>query len=189
MKKLMAAFAAAAAIGGGAYAVTASGAPNQQFVYGGGHFNVNFGPGNPSPPRDLSVAAIGSSTNASGQILDGLNQSGGGGGLSINVLCYRISPNVNAAGGRTAVVGGTITNGAQAGNQAVFFVQDNTKPGGPAGVYDEASAIYEGPTGYITQTNKSATCPDPDSTTIGPSGDSAAVLYADVPYGDFVVSG
>jgi hypothetical protein len=189
MKKLLAALAAAVAIGGGAYAVTASGAPNQQFVYGGGHFNVNFGPGNPTPGRDFSVAAVGSSTNANGRILTGLNQAGGSGGLSITVLCYSISPNTNASGGRTAVVGGTIDSGPNAGNQAVFFVQDNTKPGGPAGVYDQASAIYQGPTGYITLTNKGATCPDPDSTTVGPSGDSAPVLYADVPYGDIVVSG
>jgi hypothetical protein len=188
MKKLSAAIAAAVAIGGGAYAVTASGAPNQQFVYGGGRFNVNFGPGNPTPARDFSVAAVGSSTNANGQILAGQNQSGGG-GLSINVLCYAISATTNASGGRTAVVGGTIANGPLAGNQAVFFVQDNTHPGGPAGVYDQASAFYEGTSGFITVTKQGAICPDPDSTVVGPSGDSAPVLYSDVPYGDIVVSG
>jgi hypothetical protein len=188
MQKLLAAVAAAAVLGGGAYAVTAFGASTQQFVYGGGHFNVNFGPGNPSPPRDFSVAATGSSTNATGQILAGVNQSGNG-GTSITVLCYSISSTPNASGGRTAVVGGTFNNGPAAGNQVVFFVQDNTSPGGPAGVSDQASAFYSDPTGLISVTKRGATCPDPNSTVIGPTGDVAPVLYSDVPYGDIVVSG
>jgi len=189
MRKLLAAVAAAAALGGGAYAVTAFGASTQQFVYGGGHYNANFGPGNPTPPRDFSLAGTGSSTNATGQLLIGLNQSGGGGGLSITVLCYSISPNINASGGRTAVVGGTINNGSLAGDQAAFFVQDNTTPGGPAGLYDQASPLYAGTSGLITVTKRGTTCPDPDATTVTPDGSSAPVLYSDVPYGDIVVSG
>jgi hypothetical protein len=190
MKKLLAAVAAAGALGGGVYAVTAFGASTQQFVYGGGHYNVNFGTGNPGPARDFSIAAIGSSTNATGQVLDGLNQSGNGGlsGISITVLCYAISSTTNASGGRTAVVGGTINSGPLAGNQAVFFVQDNASPGSPAGPYDQASALYQGPSGFLTIDKKGTTCPDPNSTTVGPDG-SVAVLYSDVPYGDIVVSG
>ncbi len=186
MYKLWLAVVAACLIGGGAYALTASGAPTQQFVYGGGHFNVNFGPGNPSPARDFSVAATGSPTSATGRILGGLNQSGGG-GTQITVLCYAISPTPNASGGRNAVVGGTFDSGPQAGNQVVFFVQDNTSPGGAPGVYDQASAFYTGPTGYITVGKHGTTCPDPNSTVVGPTNDS--VLYADVPQGDIVVSG
>jgi hypothetical protein len=186
MYKLWLAVVAACVIGGGVYTLTASGASTRQFVYGGGEFNVNFGPGYPSPQRDFSVAAIGSPTSATGRILSGRNQSGGG-GSSITVLCYAISPNTNASGGHTAVVGGTIDSGPLAGNQAAFFVQDNTSPGGAPGVYDQASAIYTDPTGILTVTKNGTTCPDPDSTVIGP--DLAPVLYANVPQGDIVVSG
>ena len=189
MHKLLPALVAVGAIAFGINALVASGASNQQYVYGGGHFNVNFGAGNPSPPRDFSLAATGSPTAASGRILAGQDQSGGGGGLSITVLCYAISPATNTSGGRTAVVGGTIDNGPQAGNQIVFFVQDNTTPGGPAGVYDQASAFYTGPSGFLTIGRKGTSCPDPDSTAVGPSDNSAPVLYSDVTSGDVVVSG
>src|SRR5438552_3720306 len=129
MKKFLVALAAAGAIGAGAYVLTASGASTPQSVYGGGHFNVNFG-GDFSPPRDFSLDVDGSSTAATGTVLAGMNQ-GGGGGLTIDVKCFNISSTPNASGGRTAVVGGIFTTGPATGSQVVFFVQDNASPGGP----------------------------------------------------------
>lgn len=188
MKRLLLALVAAGAIGGGAYALAASGAQNPQYVYGGGHFNVNFCDGCFSPPRDFSVRAEGPNDAATGQILAGQDQSGGGGMASITVLCFAVSATPNASGGRTAVVGGVFGgSGPQAGSQVVFFVQDNTSPGGPAGVYDEASAFYLAPTLLVVK-NKKTTCPDPDSTTIGPSP-GLPVRYGDVTAGDIVVGG
>ena len=187
MKRLLSALGAAATIGGGAYALTASGASTPQYVYGGGHFNVNFCDGCFSPPRDFSVTAQGRNDTATDRILSGQDQSGGG--PPITVLCFAVSPTPNASGGRTAVVGGTLDN-SQPGNQIVMFLQDNTSPGGPAGVYGEASAFYIETSTLLTVKNNKVTCPNPDSSTLSFSdGNSLPILYADITSGDIVISG
>ena len=56
-------------------------------------------------------------------------------------------------------------------------------------MFDQATAFFVDPSGLITVGRHGTTCPDPNSTVVGPSNDSAPVLYADVPQGDIVVSG